>query len=799
VANLNNLEPTTRVAKKLTKIKFHSLVLLLLLVVAHGLRAQGTAFIYQGTLNVSGVPANGSYDLRFTLYDAATNGDEIGSVTNAATSINGGSFMATLDFGGVFSGTNYWLEIAARTNVSGAFTTLSPRQPVLPAPYAIYSANSGNATVAGSANSVAGSNIVGTVGFTQLPTSILTNNATGVVLNGTFSGNAGGLTNIQATNLTGMVPIASLPDPEAQAFCISNNITDPVVQSDVTGFVRELRASGSFNLLVDGMLLHPRFNPTNQLSFFGNQETVSNLAFSSWGAQFNGASSIRLPLASAVTSNTLVFVFRSPYMTADSEEFVLGLANTTNLSADWLWEDGNAGAYQVWQRSGGYFPYGGYTGYPLGTAADVGFPYENLVQPRWINGYSSTEGAARMNERKVFAFSNDGKGNSQIWEDTVPALIGYYTPGLTNSSPVVNSDPMNVLCVGQDYTNFPNYPPNFGPWNGEMSAVLVFKGVLTSNQVNSVYRAVRWLEPDTVERLFVGDSLTAADAPGTNNYPQFFQNGKPGQNCWRNNAQPGATALEFTNYPLTSISSLPYPSKVKEIDVYYAFGINDLYGNGDTVANILGYTTNTINSLSALGAKVYYVTICHIWQYANMPYYYNAGIDASGVAIDQFFYTNIGAGNLGLAGIIPKDQIVSQPLLDIDNNFSKDGLHFYGPLGYVANQAVADYMLGKPYISGYSVPNPNHPVWPYDAYGNVWLNPTTTMPGPQIAGVIPSSALAGSYSSAVNLTNPGNHISGNGSGLTKIPAAAISGGLTTNIVISGHTLTYSNGVLVNLQ
>jgi hypothetical protein len=111
--------------------------------------AQGTtAFTYNGVLTDSGSPAQGSYDLRFTLYDAGANGNDIASLTNTATSVTNGLFTATLDFGAVFSGTNYWLELAARTNGGGAFATLSPRQPVLPAPYALYSANAGNAVTA---------------------------------------------------------------------------------------------------------------------------------------------------------------------------------------------------------------------------------------------------------------------------------------------------------------------------------------------------------------------------------------------------------------------------------------------------------------------------------------------------------------------------------------------------------------------------------------------------------------------------------------------------------------------------
>jgi hypothetical protein len=41
------------------------------------LHAQGTAFSYQGQLNVGGNPANGLYDVRFTVSDAQTNGNTI--------------------------------------------------------------------------------------------------------------------------------------------------------------------------------------------------------------------------------------------------------------------------------------------------------------------------------------------------------------------------------------------------------------------------------------------------------------------------------------------------------------------------------------------------------------------------------------------------------------------------------------------------------------------------------------------------------------------------------------------------
>jgi len=48
-----------------------------------------------------------------------------------------------------FSGDARWLEIGVRTNGSaGAYATLSPRQPLTPSPYALYSPNAATAATA---------------------------------------------------------------------------------------------------------------------------------------------------------------------------------------------------------------------------------------------------------------------------------------------------------------------------------------------------------------------------------------------------------------------------------------------------------------------------------------------------------------------------------------------------------------------------------------------------------------------------------------------------------------------------
>lgn len=107
-------------------------------------RAQGTAFTYQGRLESAGAPANRFYDFSAQVYNRASAGEPgdtlvSGTLTFTAVPVSNGLFMLTLDFGaGPFNGEARWLSLAVRTNGSGAFTTLTPRQPITATPYAIW-------------------------------------------------------------------------------------------------------------------------------------------------------------------------------------------------------------------------------------------------------------------------------------------------------------------------------------------------------------------------------------------------------------------------------------------------------------------------------------------------------------------------------------------------------------------------------------------------------------------------------------------------------------------------------------
>jgi hypothetical protein len=102
--------------------------------------APGTSFTYQGYLESGGSPVNDSCDFEFSLWDAASEGTQIGTTqTLGGQAITDGLFTVQLDFGGsVFSGDARWLGISVRCPAgNGSYTPLTPRQALSPAPYAL--------------------------------------------------------------------------------------------------------------------------------------------------------------------------------------------------------------------------------------------------------------------------------------------------------------------------------------------------------------------------------------------------------------------------------------------------------------------------------------------------------------------------------------------------------------------------------------------------------------------------------------------------------------------------------------
>jgi hypothetical protein len=110
----------------------------------------GSAFTYQGYLYDSNEAANNSYNFRFKLYDRPGYGTglQVGNDVNVSgVNVVDGFFTVGLDFGSdpnIFNGDARWLEIGLNPSDTNSFTTLTPRQKVTPAPYALYAKTAGS-------------------------------------------------------------------------------------------------------------------------------------------------------------------------------------------------------------------------------------------------------------------------------------------------------------------------------------------------------------------------------------------------------------------------------------------------------------------------------------------------------------------------------------------------------------------------------------------------------------------------------------------------------------------------------
>lgn len=124
----------------------------------------GTGFTYQGQLNQGGVPVNGNVNLRFGLYDAATNGANLGArQILTGVSVANGLFTVQLNGSGqfgasAFNGDARWLEVEVCTDPAcNSSTVLSPRQALTATPYALTATKPWN--ISGSNISFSGGNV----------------------------------------------------------------------------------------------------------------------------------------------------------------------------------------------------------------------------------------------------------------------------------------------------------------------------------------------------------------------------------------------------------------------------------------------------------------------------------------------------------------------------------------------------------------------------------------------------------------------------------------------------------------
>src|SRR4051794_9981970 len=192
-------------------------------------RGQGTAFTYQGRLSDGTNPANGSYDLTFTIYGGLTGGNAVaGPVTNSGIVVSDGQFIVTLDFGNspFSAGAQRWLEVGTRTNGAVSFTTLVPRQKFTATPYAITAGN-----------------VTGAITNSQLVNSSLTVTA-GAGLAGGGAVALGGATTLSNA---GVISVTGNSDITATTLGGAVTLGDTATSSDVPNALVKRDGGGSFS------------------------------------------------------------------------------------------------------------------------------------------------------------------------------------------------------------------------------------------------------------------------------------------------------------------------------------------------------------------------------------------------------------------------------------------------------------------------------------------------------------------------------------------------------------------------
>jgi hypothetical protein len=101
--------------------------------------AQTTAFNLSGRLSEVGLPVNGLYDFRFTVFGSPDLNDVVaGPLARSQMGVKGGVFNARLDFGNqTFTGADRWLQVEVRRTGTSTYTNLSPRIEITASPYAM--------------------------------------------------------------------------------------------------------------------------------------------------------------------------------------------------------------------------------------------------------------------------------------------------------------------------------------------------------------------------------------------------------------------------------------------------------------------------------------------------------------------------------------------------------------------------------------------------------------------------------------------------------------------------------------
>lgn len=474
----------------------------------------------------------------------------------------------------------------------------------------------------------------------------------------------------------------------ATKFADQQKIADRFVREDLINFASVLQVagiyvsggSGTTTNLTDALFLHPRYNPSNFLSWAGSAVTFSNVGFSQWGASFNANGLIKFAVPDSRT-NTLIVVWRG-YQTnynIGKQQFLAGLVNNSpaQYAAQWFYMPNNVLQWAVRE-----------TNTQSVLDGDIG-----AIAPWWGNIYHWSEVGNNLNQRRVTMLSHNGAGIYQAWNNGAAAQIGataqkFY---LTNTA-VLPQQPLNLMILGGDVKG-PASGFFGGYYQGEIAWVGVLNNPVSTNMAQAILWALRELEPETDNNLFLGDSLFASGSTISNNPPQMVMDSSINTNktCWINLAQGGTKISQWNN--ATTSNNLFYlwapRGKVLTTRFVIAGGINDFYGNGDSINTVSNNLFAILGAAAPNGIRTTVLTVAPLWTNSN-AYVYSGATEA---LVDGFNNVII-SNTVYFSDVVRRDLIVTQDILNTNTaGFSLDGLHLFNTNGWVINRKIANQII----------------------------------------------------------------------------------------------------------
>jgi trimeric autotransporter adhesin len=392
----------------------------LLLAIAQQAAAVSDVFTYQGSLDDAGLPANGSYDLQFTLQGPGPNQAPL---TIEDVAVSGGVFTVELNFGAAIASGDYALQIGVRPGASvGAFTVLSPTTPIRPTPQAQVAAIATEAVTV-SPNAVTAAGIQdGSVGAADIDSSQVQTRVSGtcpagnsisaIASDGTVSCQAGsGVTSVATgSGLTGGPITSSGTIAIAEDAVTSLMIEDGAVgAADINPFEVQQRVEGTC----------PAGSSISAIALDGSVSCETGVLGQNWSLTGNSGTD---PSSNFIgTTDAQAFVIRTQNAQAlrlepSSILWSGGRPNTANIIAGSYTNGAGPGTRGVAVLGGGAAS--GSESVPFGGQPNFAWDNYALV----VGGYDNQAGSNDPTTNNAeFAAVIGGEGNRAIgkWSTTV--------------------------------------------------------------------------------------------------------------------------------------------------------------------------------------------------------------------------------------------------------------------------------------------------------------------------------------------------------------------------------------------